>query len=138
MAILSEFPVLDDVGSFPLPSYISQQRFNQYYWDVYEALLKGGDVRQNSGLFTNVIHPIEHTFHLKNQTGMEIINFPQIIDMYSQFLHPMANYEEKNEPNVIQEKYANLIEVNLLKKWAKRQYEENGEQICLKVCVTGT
>ncbi len=137
MAALSDFPILDDVGSFPLPSYTSRQRFDQYYWDVFDALLKNKDVRQNEGLYTNVIHPIEHNFQLKRQTGMEVINYPQITDMYSQFIHPMKKYEVKNEPHVIEEKYARLLEVDLLHQWAKEQYEETGDRIRLKVCVTG-
>ncbi|WP_371804016.1 hypothetical protein [Candidatus Lokiarchaeum ossiferum] len=137
MASITNFPILDDVGSFPLPSYTSNQRFDKYYWDAFKAILKNYDIHKNQGLYTNVVHPIEHTFQLKVQTGMEVINYPQIVDMYSQFLTPMKEYEVKNEPHLIEPKFARLLEVDILQQWAKRNYEESGEQIRLKVCVTG-
>lgn len=137
MASISEFPILDDVGSFPLPSYTSKQRFDQYYWDAFLAILNDHDIRQNKGLYTNVVHPIEHAFHLKAQTGIEVINYPQITDMYSQFLTPMKEFEVKNEPHLIDPKFARLLEIDILHQWAKLNFDETGKQIRLKVCVTG-
>ena len=129
--------LVDDVGSFPLPSYTSRPHFQEFYWDAYRANLEGYDLRSNQGFRVNIIHPIETTFAKKMTTGLDVINFPQLMDMYSSFTIPMKDYEERENPHVIAAKKARVLEVDILKAWAKQHFEATGEKVKLKVCVTG-
>jgi 5-methyltetrahydropteroyltriglutamate--homocysteine methyltransferase len=129
--------IIDDVGSFPLPSYTNSDYFKQFYWDAFLGIVQKGDIYKNQGLITNIIHPIEKTMQLKLESGIEIVNYPQLIDMYSQFLKPIKDYEQIDEPHLIQPDKAQILEVEIIKKWAKEQFESTNRCIDLKVCVTG-
>lgn len=131
------WPLIDDIGSFPAPEYTSNDYFQNFYWDVYRGLIQKATVRSNRGLYTNVIHPIERTFQYKLDAGVEYPNYPQLMDMYTQFLKPMKDYEVPNEPNVVQADKAIFAEVPILEEWAKQYYEKTQSKIHLKLCITG-
>ncbi len=131
------FPIIDDIGSFPLPSYIYKKRFDNFYWDAFQGLINGYDIFANDGIKTNIINPINTIFEMKCNSGIEIANYPQLMDMYTQFIKPIQDYEIKSEPNKIDPDKAKILEVEILKNWAKLRYEDTGEQYNLKICVTG-
>ena len=39
---MKKFPQYDDVGGFPLPENIGKERFEQFYWTVYKAIVNTG------------------------------------------------------------------------------------------------
>ena len=56
-----EKPIIDDIGSFPLPSSAREDMFNQLYWDAYSAIIKGIDVNRNRTVQRYVVQPIEES-----------------------------------------------------------------------------
>jgi 5-methyltetrahydropteroyltriglutamate--homocysteine methyltransferase len=129
--------IVDDVGSFPLPPYTSADYFTKFYWMTYQAVVKHADIWQNRGLRINVIHPIQEIFRIKLQTGLDVVNYPQLMDMYTQFLKPMKEFQEGGEPHLISSDAAIMVEMKILERWAKQYYEETGNTANLKICITG-
>jgi len=132
---MNEFPRYDDVGSFPLPEYIDKETFNQFYWSAYKALVNKTDMFSHRGIYNNVIHSILQSFHLKLNAGVEIINYPQHVDMYTQFLKPIKDHE--TEPNLIHFEKALIPEMFIIDKFAREFYERIGKSLELKICITG-
>ncbi|MBD3196720.1 MAG: hypothetical protein GF317_16810, partial [Candidatus Lokiarchaeota archaeon] len=36
-----QYPIIDDVGSIPLPDYARKMQFKEMYWDLYKAIING-------------------------------------------------------------------------------------------------
>ena len=128
------YPLIDDVGGFPFPDFVQPDTFNNSYWQAYRGMARGFDVRQNRGI-KNFIYQLEESFKKKIESGLEIITYPQFIDMCTQFLKPINDYER--EPFLIEPSKAKVIEVELLRDFASNYFEETGTKVKLKVCVTG-
>jgi len=123
------------VGSFPLPTYIDKETFNQFYWVAYEAMLNKSDIFNHRGIYNYYIHPLLQSFQLKYNAGVEIINYPQHVNMYTQFLKPIKEYEI--EPNLIDPQKALITEMLVLKHFAKELHERTQNVLRVKVCITG-
>ncbi|MFX0048954.1 MAG: hypothetical protein ACFE8G_12415 [Candidatus Hermodarchaeota archaeon] len=132
---MNKFPQFDDVGSFPLPEYIDLDKFKQFYWAGYKGLINNADIFENRGIYNFFIHPFLQSFQLKLNAGVEIINYPQHMDMYTQFLKPIEDYEV--EPSLIDPKKAIIPELFILERFAKDYYERTGNTLKIKVCITG-
>ena len=132
---MQEFPIYDDVGSFPLPPYIDKESFRRFYWTAYNGIVNKTDIFEHRGIHNYFTHPIIQSFQLKLNAGVEIVNYPQHMDMYDQFLKPMADHEI--EPNLIDIKKAIIPEMFVIEKFAKEHYERQGKQLEVKICVTG-
>ncbi|MHA1670451.1 MAG: hypothetical protein ACTSV5_07705 [Promethearchaeota archaeon] len=130
-----EFPKFDDVGSFPLPDYIDIDKFKQFYWAGYKGIINNADILENRGIYNYFIHPFLQSFQLKLNAGVEIINYPQHMDMYTQFLKPIEDYEI--EPCLIDPQKAIIPELFILESFAKDYYERTGNALEIKVCITG-
>ncbi|MHA2288626.1 MAG: hypothetical protein ACXABG_07555 [Promethearchaeota archaeon] len=130
-----EFPKFDDIGSFPLPDYIDLDKFNQFYWAGYRGLVNKANIFENRGIYNFFIHPFLQSFQLKLNAGVEIINYPQHMDMYTQFLKPIEDYQE--EPSLIDPNKAIIPELFILEPFAKDYYERTGNALKIKVCITG-
>lgn len=128
------YPLIDDVGGFPFPDFVQPDNFNNLYWQAYRGIVRGFDVRQNRGI-KNLIYQLEDSFKKKIESGLDIITYPQFIDMCTQFLKPIEDYEQ--EPFLIEPSKAKVIEVQLLRDFAANYFEETGSKVKLKVCVTG-
>ena len=132
---MDEFPKFDDVGSFPLPEYVDKASFNKFYWIAYQALLNKSDLDGHRGIYNYVIHPILQSFQLKLNAGVEVINFPQHMDIYAQFMKPLQEHEI--EPDLIDNKKAIVLEIKILEEFAKEYFERTGKPLNVKSCVTG-
>ena len=132
---MSEFPKFDDVGSFPLPQNIDKDSFNKFYWLAYKAFVNKEDIFSNKGIKVYFIEPILESFKLKLKAGVQVINYPQHMNMYTQFLQPIADYEV--QPNLINPSKAYIPEIFVLEDFAKINYEETGHSLKIKVCITG-
>lgn len=132
---MSSFPKYDDNGSFPLPEKIDKDRFYEYYWKAYGGLAKGYDIFDNPGLKTYIINTVFEIFKMKIDAGLEVITYPQLIDMYNQFLKPLNEYQE--DSFLIKEDMAIIPEVKIIERFSKQLYELSGGPIRLRVCVTG-
>ena len=132
---MDEFPQFDDVGSFPLPDNIDKETFDRFYWISYKAFASKNDIFQNKGIQIHFIEPMLDSFKFKLSAGVEIINYPQHMDMYKQFLKPIADYEK--EPDLIQPEKAFVPEMFVIEEFAKDLYEKTGQSLKVKLCVTG-
>jgi len=132
---MTEFPEFDDVGSFPLPEHIDRDAYTQFYWAAYKAIINKLDIFEHRGIYNYYILPFLKSFELKLSAGLEIINYPQHMDAYTQFLKPISDYEIK--PNLINPKNAYITEMIILDKFAKGYYEKTKNQLKLKICITG-
>ncbi|MHA1871792.1 MAG: hypothetical protein ACTSU2_09535 [Promethearchaeota archaeon] len=140
--------IIDDVGSFPLPQNIDIKKYETYYWKAYKIIADSGKsdndeiikiinekIFGDEELKANLVGVIKSAFEYKLKAGLDVINYPQHIDMWSQFLKPMEDYEE--EPFLIYESKARVLEVDILNAMAKEYYEEKGEPLKVKSCVSG-
>ncbi len=130
-----EFPKFDDVGSFPLPEHVDRKAFKEFYWTAYKALVKNVNIFDHRGINSYFIQPLLGSFNYKIKAGVEIVNYPQHMDMYNQFLKPMEDYEI--EPNLIDPKSAIIPELAVIDDFAKKRYEESQEPLKIKLCITG-
>ncbi len=132
---MDEFPRYDDVGSFPLPNYIDKKAFDEFYWITYNTILKNLDIYEHRGIQNYFIHPLMQSFNFKLKAGVEVINYPQHMDMMTQFLKPIADHE--SEPELIDPKAAIIPEIVIIEDFAKEHYEKTGQVLKIKICVTG-
>jgi len=132
---LTEFPNFDDVGSFPLPNNIDKDIFIKFYWIAYSALLNNIDVFTHRGVTNRVIEPVISSFKKKFEGGVEVINYPQHMNMYDQFLKPIEDYEL--EPGLIQKEKALIPEINYIESYIKENYEKTQKPLDIKICVSG-
>ncbi len=134
---MKDFLLYDDVGSFPLPENIDREVFQRFYWTAYKALINSSvkDVYENQGIKNYYINPFLESFKLKQKAGVEIINYPQHMDMYTQFLKPLKEYE--TEPGLIEKDKAFISESLILQQFAKDYFNETGEPLNIKLCITG-
>ncbi|MFQ5888137.1 MAG: hypothetical protein ACE5HY_05525, partial [Candidatus Hydrothermarchaeales archaeon] len=95
--------LVDDIGSFPLPEWISREEFTKSYLSVREEMSKGADIWENPELFENFYKVIKSSLEQKVSSGLDIINYPQHYDMYKQFMEPINQFQE--EPFLIQEEH---------------------------------
>lgn len=123
------------MGSFPLPPYIDKEAFKKFYWAAYNALLTKSDIYQHRGIYNYYIHPLLQSFQLKVNAGVEIVNFPQHMDMYTQFLKPIREHEL--EPNLIDPKKAIISEMHILEHFAREFYERTKNILRVKICISG-
>ena len=132
---MDEFPKFDDVGSFPLPEYIDEEKFKQFYWNAYKGIINNANIFENRGIYNYVIHPYLQSFQLKLNAGVEVVNYPQHMDMYTQFLKPIQEYEIK--PSLIDPQKAVIPELSILDTFAKDYYERYQKPLEIKTCITG-
>ena len=132
---MNGFPLYDDVGSFPLPEYIDKETFEQFYWAAYKGLVNKTDIYTHRGIYNYFIHPLLQSFQLKMNAGVGIINYPQHMNMYTQFLKPIEDYE--TQPNLIDSDKALMPEMHVIDKFAKEYFERAGKPLEVKICITG-
>ena len=123
--------LIDDIGSFPLPKDVKRDDFMREYAGVQEAYAESGSVPEDSLFYRAVASSLK----FKIDSGIDIVNYPQHHDMHKQFLDPIEKHQA--EPFFIDEKYAVVPELYVVEKEAEKYFEEKGERLKLKVCVTG-
>lgn len=127
-------PKVDDVGSFPFPPYVNRATFAENYFTFYKYCQQD-DPPDHRGWQVNFAHPIAYTFRMKLETGLDVVNYPQLFDMHDQFMVPIKEYE--TDPFRIDPAEALVPEVRITEMEARRWHEETGERVKLKACVTG-
>jgi 5-methyltetrahydropteroyltriglutamate--homocysteine methyltransferase len=127
---------VDDIGSFPLPSYVDRKIFDKAYALAREAITQGRDIKKDHFLYNNFYRVIIDSFNKKLESGLDVVNYPQHYDMTKQFTDVIHKAMEKGT-YVVDEKNAVIPEVQVIAEEAKRLCEEYGQKILLRVCVTG-
>lgn len=128
--------LIDDVGSFPLPSTVERDTFNKAYRLAREALTNGKDMRQDPFVQANFCKVTLDAFKKKAQTGLEVTNYPQMYDGISQVADVVHQAMEKGT-FLVEENRAMLPEVQLLKEEAKTLSQELGHKILLRISLFG-
>ena len=128
--------LIDDVGSFPLPSDVSRESFNRAYRLARLAVRSGQDLRADAFVWENFGKVTSNAFKKKCLTGLNVVNYPQQYDGIRQVSDVIHVAMEKGT-FVVEEQDAFLPEVELIKSEAARISEEIGAKIRLRVCIFG-
>lgn len=128
--------LVDDIGSFPLPTTVSRETFNKAYCLAREAIINRRDPRQDEFLSKNFCAITLDAFKKKHLSGLDVVNYPQQYDGMRQVSDVIHTAMEKGT-FVVDQKQAILPEVHLIGEEAKRLSEELGREISLRVSLFG-
>lgn len=128
--------LVDDIGSFPLPSTVNRETYNNAYRQAREAMTKGRDISGDDFLRKNFWTVTINSFRKKIRTGLDVVNTPWHYDGICQVSDAVHKAMEKGSFTV-DEKDAFLPEVRVIEAESKRLSEEFGEKISLRVCFFG-
>lgn len=128
--------LVDDVGSFPLPSYVDRNTFNRAYDLARQAIIEGRGVMKDDFLSSKFCKIVIDSFKKKCAAGLDVINYPQHYDMYRQFAEPIHGVM-KEGTYVVDEKQAFIPEMHVINEAARGLSEELGRRVMLRACITG-
>jgi 5-methyltetrahydropteroyltriglutamate--homocysteine methyltransferase len=128
--------LVDDIGSFPLPSGIKREIYGSAYELAREAILEGKDIAKDNFLKENFYKVVLDSFRKKLAADLDIVNFPQHYNGIKQVGDAIHAAMEKGSFVVGQEK-AFLPEIYVLNQEAKHLSEEYGKKIQLRVSIFG-
>ena len=129
-------PLVDDVGSFPLPPTVDRETFDRAYCLAREAIINGKDFRKDEFLLKNFCKVTLDAFRKKSLAGLDVVNYPQQYDGIRQVSDTIHIAMAKGT-FLVEEKHAVLPEVHLIREEAKRLSEELGKKILLRVSMFG-
>ena len=128
--------LVDDIGSFPLPSYIRRELFDKAYTLAREAIANGRNIQKDEFLYNNFYRVIIDSFKAKCETGLDVVNYPQHYDIHKQFTE-IIQMAMSQGTYLVDKRDAIIPEVYVIRDEAKTIYEETGNRVPLRVCVTG-
>jgi len=128
--------LVDDIGSFPLPTYANRELFNRAYVLAREAVISQKSLKANAFLFNNFYKVVIDSFKKKCETGLDVVNYPQQYDIYRQFTEIIHKAMEKGT-YIVDEKDAIIPELYVIGEETKKIYEKTGKKVLLRVCITG-
>jgi 5-methyltetrahydropteroyltriglutamate--homocysteine methyltransferase len=129
-------PLVDDIGSFPLPAEVDRETYNEAYQLARDTMINGQDVSENQFIRQNFYEVTVNSFKLKIATGLDVINTPWHYDGIRQVSDTVHKAMEKGT-FVVDEKNAFLPEVRVVEAEAKRLSEKFGKKISLRACMFG-
>jgi 5-methyltetrahydropteroyltriglutamate--homocysteine methyltransferase len=129
-------PLVDDIGSFPLPAEVDRETYNKAYQLARDAMTNGEGVSGNQFIRENFYDVTVNSFKLKIATGLDVVNTPWHYDGVRQVSDAVHKAMEKGT-FVVDEKDAFLPEVRVIEAEAKRLSEEIGKKISLRACMFG-
>ncbi|MCL7476218.1 MAG: methionine synthase [Methanosarcinales archaeon] len=113
----------DDIGSYPLPSGISRE------WITQAVASRKEDGR----LFETIAHSMQQ----KIDAGVEVPTYPQFQDMNRQFLNIINDPKRTEEPLLVRESDAKILEMEAITALAGEYRARHGEALKVRVCTTG-
>jgi 5-methyltetrahydropteroyltriglutamate--homocysteine methyltransferase len=128
--------LVDDIGSFPLPSEVDSEAFSRAYRMAREAYAKGKNIREDAFLWANFGKITLDAFKMKLETGLDVVNYPQQCDGITQ-VSDVVHVEMEKGSFLVEEKDAFLPEVQLIRDEAKSLSEEFGGKIRLRISLYG-
>ena len=129
-------PLVDDIGSFPLPTTVDRETYDKAYRLAREAMTNGTDISENEFIRKNFYNVTINSFKRKIRTGLDVINSPWHYDGSRQVSDAVHKAMEKGT-FVVDERDAFLPEVRVIEEEAKRLSEEFEKKILLRVCMFG-
>ncbi len=128
--------LIDDVGSFPLPSSVSREAYDRAY-RLGRAAVRGGQrLRVDAFVWENFGRVTVDAFKKKCLTGLDVVNYPQQYDGVRQ-VNEVIHVAMEKGGFIVDEQDAVLPEVALINSEAKILSEEIGGRIRLRVCLFG-
>jgi 5-methyltetrahydropteroyltriglutamate--homocysteine methyltransferase len=128
--------LVDDVGSFPLPTQVDRKSFDRAYVLSREALANRKDLASDEFLNKNFYQVTVDSFAKKVNAGLDVVNYPQHYDMRSQLADVLKHAMDKGT-YLIDENETFFPEVRVIQKEGKRFCEETGKTVQLRVCILG-
>jgi 5-methyltetrahydropteroyltriglutamate--homocysteine methyltransferase len=128
--------LVDDVGSFPLPSNMDPKLFEEAYRIARKAMIEGKHLEKDQFLMDSFRSIVIGSFLKKVETGLDVVNYPQHYDMHKQLADPLRESMNGGAYLIARERAA-LPEVRVINDEAKRLYEETGRKVLLRVCIIG-
>jgi 5-methyltetrahydropteroyltriglutamate--homocysteine methyltransferase len=128
--------LVDDIGSFPLPTNITRETYARAYELAREAILKSADLTKDAFLYENFYKVVLDSFRKKLATGLDVVNFPQHYSGIKQVGDAIHGAMEKGS-FVVDKERAFLPEIYVLNQEAKHLSEEFGKKIQLRVSIFG-
>ncbi len=128
--------LVDDIGSFPLPSGIKRENYSRAYELAREAITKGEDPSKDEFVHNNFIDPLLESFRKKIATGLDVVNFPQMFSGMRQ-VGDAVHAAMANGSFVVNQERAFLPEIHVINYYAKQLSEEFGKKIQLRVSIFG-
>ena len=128
--------LVDDIGSFPLPTNITRETYAKAYELAREAILKNADLTKDDFLRENFYKVVLDSFKNKLATGLDVVNFPQHYSGIKQVGDAIHMAMEKGS-FVVDKERAFLPEIYVLNQEAKYLSEEIGKKIQLRVSIFG-
>jgi len=129
-------PLVDDIGSFPLPTEVNRETYNKAYQLAREAMTDSIDICGNEFIRKYFYDVTINSFRLKIATGLDVVNSPWHYDGLRQVSDKVHKAMEKGT-FVVDEKDAFLPEVRVIEAEAKNLSEEIGKKISLRTCMFG-
>ncbi|MDR0797734.1 MAG: hypothetical protein LBE70_03330 [Nitrososphaerota archaeon] len=130
------YPLIDDVGSFPLPKGVNREIFARAYMKTREYIINKQDPISDEFTQKNFCQVIVDSFRKKMECGLDVVNFPQQFDGLRQ-IGDAVHEAMTNGSFVVETSKAVLPEVYVLNKYAKELSEEFNKKILLRVCIFG-
>lgn len=128
--------LVDDVGSFPLPSGCRREEFNKAYIDARETFRSGLNPKDDEFLKKKFVEVVLESFKIKLQAGLDVANYPQQYDGMRQIGDVIHKAMDKGT-FIVEEKDAFLPEVKVISEEAKVLSETFGKKILLRVSLFG-
>lgn len=126
----------DDVGSFPLPSFVDKEAFDKAYVLARKAIVDRKDLRSEEFVFSHFYSVIADSFRKKMNAGLDVVNYPQHYDMHRQ-LADLLKVATAEGTYLIDRREALFPEVCVINEESKKLFEETGRKVKLRVCVLG-
>jgi methionine synthase II (cobalamin-independent) len=128
--------LIDDIGSFPLPTTMDRETYNKAYRSAREAMTNGRDISEDEFIRKNFCNVTINSFKRKIGTGLDVVNSPWHYDGICQVSDAVHKAMDKGT-FVVDEKDAFLPEVRVIEAEAKSLCEEFGKKILLRACMFG-
>jgi len=129
-------PLVDDIGSFPLPTTVKRETYDKAYRLAREKLTKGEDISCDEFIQKNFCEVTLDSFCKKIETGLDIINTPWHYDGINQ-VSDVVHKSMQIGTFLADEKEAFFPEIRVIEKQAKMLSEKYGKKINLRACFFG-
>jgi 5-methyltetrahydropteroyltriglutamate--homocysteine methyltransferase len=128
--------LVDDIGSFPLPSGISREDYSRAYELARDALIHHREPSQDEFIQKNFCTVVIESFKKKIASGLDVVNFPQHYSGIKQ-VGDAIHTAMAGGSFVVDQENAFLPEIHVLNQQAKQLSEEFGKKIQLRVSIFG-
>lgn len=128
--------LVDDIGSFPLPSGIKRDTYSSAYEAARDAIFKGENPFKDEFINNNFCKIVVESFKKKMASGLDVVNFPQHYSGIKQIGDAIHSAMDEGS-FVVDQKRAFIPEIYVLNQEAKQISEEIGKKIQLRASIFG-